>query len=138
MTDKVQKILSEIAARKLCTMDEHMAFYNDKAKEDYWLLSEIEEFIKASQEESVSEDLETEIDKIDEKYRGLNSLCEHDVIEICEHFCKFGADWQKERTIKKACEYLKDNIYRNLYCVNGETGFPTAEFIKDLRKYLEE
>ena len=51
MTDKVQKILDEITVRKLCTMDEHMAFYNDKAKEDYRLLSEIEEFIKASQEE---------------------------------------------------------------------------------------
>ena len=39
-------------------MDEHMAFYNDKAKEDYSLLGEIEEFIKALQEESVSEYLE--------------------------------------------------------------------------------
>jgi hypothetical protein len=58
MTDKVQKILSEIATRKLCTMDEHMAFYNDKAKEDYRLLSEIEGLIKALQEEPVSEDLE--------------------------------------------------------------------------------
>ena len=55
MKDKVQKILSEIATRKLCTMDEHMAFYNDTAKEDYRFLSEIEELIKALQEEPVSE-----------------------------------------------------------------------------------
>lgn len=53
MTDKVQKILSEIATRKLCTMDEHMAFYIDKAKEDYILLSEIEEFINSLPEEPV-------------------------------------------------------------------------------------
>lgn len=53
MTDKVQKILSEITTRKLCTMDEHMTFYNDKAKEDYRFLSEIEEIIKVLQEESV-------------------------------------------------------------------------------------
>lgn len=52
--DKVQKILSEIATRKLCTMDEHMAFYNDKAKDDYRLLSEIEEFVKTLQEESAN------------------------------------------------------------------------------------
>lgn len=51
MKDKVQKILNEITTRKLCTMDEHMAFYNDKAKEDYRFLSEIEELIKALQEE---------------------------------------------------------------------------------------
>ena len=86
----------------------------------------------------VDNELEAEIDNVRKKYQGFESLCEHDVIEICEHFCKFGAEWQKERTIKKACEYLKDNIYRNLYCVNGEAGFPTAEFIKELRKYLEE
>lgn len=54
MTDNVQKILSEIATRKLCTMDEHMAFYNDKAKEDYRFLSEIEEIIRALQEEPVT------------------------------------------------------------------------------------
>lgn len=55
----------------------------------------------------------------------------------CIEMFKAGADWQKERTTKKACGYLKDNIYRNLYCVNGEAGFPTAEFIKELRKHLE-
>ena len=36
-------------------------------------------------------------------------------------------------------EYLKDNIHRFLYCVNGCAGFPTAQFIEDMRKhFLEE
>lgn len=64
MTDKVQKILSEIATRKLCTMDEHMAFYNDTAKEDYRFLSEIEKLIKAFQEEPVSNELEKVVEEI--------------------------------------------------------------------------
>ena len=54
MTDKVQKILDEITVRKLCAMDEHMAFYNDKAKEEHRLFSEIEEVIKTLQKEPVS------------------------------------------------------------------------------------
>ena len=49
-------------------MDEHMAFYNDKAKEDYEFLSEIEEFIKALQEEPVSEELEEAVKNVGQKY----------------------------------------------------------------------
>lgn len=41
-------------------MDEHMAFYNDKAKEDYRFLSEIEKLIKALQEEPVSNPIDFE------------------------------------------------------------------------------
>ena len=62
--DKVQKILNEITTRKLCTMDEHMAFYNDKAKEDYRFLSEIEEVIKALQGKPVSDELEKVVEEI--------------------------------------------------------------------------
>ena len=54
--------------------------------------------------------------------------------DLARHF----AAWQKEQIINKACDYLKDNIWRNLYCVNGEAGFPTAEFIKGFRKTMEE
>ena len=97
MTDKVQKILSEIATRKLCTMDEHMAFYNDKAKEDYRFLCEIEELIKALKEEPVSEDLEEAAFDYAEacKYKGGEKL-------LCiEHF-KAGAKWKKENIWKPA------------------------------------
>ena len=101
MKHKVQKILSEIATRKLCTMDEHMAFYNDKAKEDYGLLSEIEEFIKASQEEPVSEDLEKEVRKYAPIYYKDN-----DISKLARHF----ANWQKNKMTtfgwKRATEEL--------------------------------
>ena len=92
MTDKVQKILNEITTRKLCTMDEHMAFYNDKAKDDYRFLSEIEELIKALQEEPVSEII----------LEGTNfnkSWYAHPELAF-----KASAKWQKEQMMAKAID----------------------------------
>lgn len=36
----------------------------------------------------------------------------------------------------KVSDYLKENIHKYLYCVNGEAGFPTAQFIDDMRNYF--
>lgn len=55
-----------------------------------------------------------------------------------------GAKWADENPreelvdIEKVCEYIKDNLYKFLYVCDGEAGFPTASFIKDLRKAMEE
>ena len=98
MTGKVQKILSEIATRKLCTMDEHMAFYNDKAKEDYRFLSEIEEIVKGMKEEPVSEDLKKEIHK--EIVKLHTSPCYDELKAFALHFI----EWQKGQMMKDAIE----------------------------------
>ena len=106
MTDKVQKILSEIATRKLCTMDEHMAFYNDKAKEDYRFLSEIEELINTLQKEPVNEDFETALEKkvreaqdwtYIEEESGEYPLNEEFGADDLEEFARWGANWYKEQ-----------------------------------------
>jgi len=119
--DKVQKILSEITTRKLCTMDEHMAFYNDKAKEDYRFLSEIEEFIKASQEEPVSADMweaskqyalrqvlaSTDTKMSEQAYLDLRLFSG---LELAVAH-KDGAQWQKEQFEKNrlaACDRQTD------------------------------
>ena len=99
MTNKVQKILSEITTRKLCTMDEHMAFYNDKAKEDYRLLSEIEEIIKALQEEPVSEDLEY----ASEKYACRFSSSKYGHDKVKDAFIA-GDKWKEEQLMKDAVD----------------------------------
>lgn len=39
--------------------------------------------------------------------------------------------------IEKACEWLKYNIYHRVYECGDRLGFPTAEFLKDFRKYME-
>lgn len=36
----------------------------------------------------------------------------------------------------KISDYLKENLYKYLYCVNGKAGFPTAQFIEDMKKSL--
>ena len=103
MTDKVQKILSEIATRKLCTMDEHMAFYNDKAKEDYGLLSEIEDFIKDSQEEPVCEDLEETARRYAVLQAGMKDAMTSEFYEEYPYSpndvnaFKVGAKWQEKK-----------------------------------------
>jgi hypothetical protein len=118
MTDKVQKILSEIATRKLCTMDEHMAFYNDKAKEDYRLLSEIEGLIKALQEEPVSEQ---NLSNVQRTVKNWKEPVSEDLEEAVNAYIgyapevdesssvygkrqafKAGAKWQKEHLWKPA------------------------------------
>lgn len=126
MTDKVQKILSEIATRKLCTMDEHMAFYNDKAKEDYRFLSEIEELIKALQEEPThfatsepNEDIEQYARNEADKFASKEYEYHNDIRLLSKGFywgCKAGAKWQ-EQQIKKSAIYgivagrVKDEVF---------------------------
>lgn len=100
---KVQKILSEIATRKLCTMDEHMAFYNDNAKEDYRFLSEIEEFIKALQKEPVSDDLEEAAEAWCHNDDNTGS-CDYIGVTVCEYAFKAGAKWKKEQMMSKAID----------------------------------
>ena len=126
MTDKVQKILSEIATRKLCTMDEHMTFYNDKAKEDYRFLSEIEELINTLQKESVSEDFETALEKkvreaqnwtYIEEEGGEYPLNEEFGADDLEEFARWGADWVRNNEKEPVSEELEKAIDK--YLDNG-------------------
>lgn len=39
----------------------------------------------------------------------------------------------REETLDKVCKYIKDNLYKNLYVYNGEAGFPTFQFIEDIK-----
>ena len=91
------------------------------------------EYVK---KEPVSEDLWEAAKEYSKFERGDDTEADYDINRY-EGFIA-GAEWQKEMSINKACEYLKDNIWRNLYFVNGEAGFPTAEFIKGFRKAMEE
>ena len=43
----------------------------------------------------------------------------------------------KGETIKKAVEWLRENIYKHVYKQGDDLGFPTAEFLKDFKKYME-
>ena len=94
MTDK-EKIKNEIVQRKLCTMDEHMAFYSKEAEADYKLLSSIENFINSLPEEPVSEELEKVFNRYSE---DIESVYSNDMFDRGDIFraCKYGAQCQKE------------------------------------------
>ena len=50
--------------------------------------------------------------------------------------CAFEASW--DCAVEKACEWLKENIYHRVYECGDRLGFPTADFIKDFRKAMED
>lgn len=44
----------------------------------------------------------------------------------------------KQGVIDKACEWLRENIYHRVYECGDRLGYPTADFLKDFRKAMEE
>lgn len=57
-----------------------------------------------------------------------------DIRKTAIHF----AQWQKEQDINKACEWLKENIYHRVYKCNDCLGFPTAAFLEEFKKAMED
>ena len=49
-----------------------------------------------------------------------------------------GAKWADETMIEKAIEWLRENIYNRVYECGDKLGFPTADFIEDFKKAMEE
>lgn len=94
MYTEVQKIKDWIKTRKLCTMDEHMAFYNKLAEEEYKLLCDIEEFIKSMQEEPVSEDLEDYINELSKQFPEVS-------FAKLSRIAVMVAKWQREQNKEK-------------------------------------
>lgn len=43
-----------------------------------------------------------------------------------------------EFTIEKAIEWLRENIYNRVYECGDKLGFPTADFLADFKKAMEE
>lgn len=45
---------------------------------------------------------------------------------------------EREEILNKVCKYIKDNLYKNLYVYNGEAGFPTFQFIEDIKQAMKD
>ncbi len=85
----------------------------------------------------LSEDLNDEIRKYFLSYKGYPHVMDKTEREIKKAIIYF-ANWQKEKDINKACEWLKENIYHRVYECGDRLGFPTADFLNDFRKAMEE
>lgn len=44
----------------------------------------------------------------------------------------------KHQLIDDACEWLRENIYHRVYECGDRLGYPTADFLKDFRKAMED
>ena len=45
---------------------------------------------------------------------------------------------EREEILNKVYKYIKDNLYKNLYVYNGEAGFPTFQFIEDIKQAMKD
>lgn len=57
---------------------------------------------------------------------------------IIKDACLKAIEWKEKQMLDKACEWLKENIYNRVYKCGDDLGFPTAQFIEDFRKAMEE
>ena len=49
-----------------------------------------------------------------------------------------GAEYGYQYSVEKACEWLRENIYHRVYECGDRLGYPTADFLKDFRRAMEE
>lgn len=43
----------------------------------------------------------------------------------------------RKEVMDKVCDYIKNNLYKHLYVYDGHAGFPTYQFIEDLKQAIE-
>lgn len=122
MTQK-EKILAEIERLR----NDFPKVISQKEKDCQWLywrgLNKIKYFINSLPEEPVSEDFK----KFEEQYLEKEK---EEILSVYDRHAGLvdGAQWQKKKTIDKACMYLNEH----------RDGFITDDYIKDFRKALEE
>jgi len=89
-------------------------------------------------------DLDKEIDLIEDKYHGFESLSRADIIDIAKYFFKLGLRVHKDSNdafIKKACEFIEQNItgYIDVTHKGGDENITLQEgFIDEFKKYTIE
>ena len=67
------------------------------------------------------------------------SLIQKDVYTTKEMKCfVLGAEWADRTMIDKACDYLRNHIDKDLTIYHNDTWLKRDEFIKRLKKHLEE
>ena len=127
MTDK-EKIIAEIDRRLL----KETAFNDGELEHEYkCALKDIKRFINTLPPKPVSEGLEEKINELNKRYPEVSFAKLTRIAVSVDR-------WEKELSINRACEWLKDNIHKYLYVCDGEAGFPTAEFVKYFKQAMEE
>ena len=115
----------------------------------YNLLGDLKLFIESIPAEQQNYDLKkAAIKEAHKRYRDCPPLniggdyefaeCHEEERELFVEGALWGANWQKDKLLAKACEWLKENIYNRVYKCNDGLGFPTAAFLEEFKKAMEE
>ena len=104
-----QKILAEIERLKKYSNTMGSNAINSNMRNFYDgsvdALKQVEDFINSLPQEPVSEDLEKELRAYVNSKEYTNTIGTSGLLLIARHF----ANWQKKRTIKKACDWWEKN-----------------------------
>jgi hypothetical protein len=57
---------------------------------------------------------------------------------ISSYNARRAVDIAREEIVNEVCDYIKNNLYKHLYVCDGEAGFPTAQFINDLKQAMKD
>ncbi len=117
---EIEKLKADIQTRKLCTMDEHMAFYNQEAESDYNLLDRIEKVLNHLPEEPASEDKE-------EAWRKAYEKEKDEILVVYDHHAGFvaGGNWKEQQMMKDAIEAVINSKENDLILYQSLPAFIT-------------
>ena len=85
---------------------------------------------------SRQEDFDTQSDKYVEMRKSFGVNDPYALKEIGEAHYQ-GAEYGYQYAVEKACEWLRENIYRRVYECGDRLGYPTADFLEDFRKAMQ-
>ena len=83
------------------------------------------------------EEIEKKADEISAKY-GNSKVFPTEEECVAYNTAIEMAKWADHTMIEKAIEWLRENIYNRVYECGDKLGFPTADFIEDFKKAMEE
>ena len=140
--------IAKIRSLQDSTVDEEGNFYTAKAQAEYNILCMLESFldtleVKEVEEEPVSKDLEEAAKKVGQKYfPDEYNVWARPNYEAKKAECAFmeGAQWQKEQTIYKACNYLFSHmgLFVTYFDDDIVENIERSDFIKKFRIAMEE
>jgi hypothetical protein len=57
---------------------------------------------------------------------------------ISSYNARRAVDIAREEIVNEVCDYIKNNLYKHLYVCDGEAGFPTSQFINDIKQAMKD
>ena len=69
---------------------------------------------------------------------NYNSYASSPIPWLTPDQAKKAVEIAREEMVNEVCDYIKDNLYKHLYVCDGEAGFPTNQFVNDLKQAMKD